>query len=132
MYERALLATLPYSYTEYEFLLFERKQFEKWGDLQAFMGWSFYDLPRERVKVIEKEKPEVLLGMLHQSALNEINQKNRSSYKAAVRHLKKLRTLYKKIKRVDDWQYFLDNLMEKTKRLRAFHEECRRSKLIEE
>ena len=132
MYERALLATLPYSYTEYEFSLFERKQFEKWGDLQAFMGWSFYDLPRERVKVIEKEKPEVLLGMLHQSALNEINQKNRSSYKAAVRHLKKLRTLYKKIKRVDDWQYFLDNLMEKTKRLRAFHEECRRSKLIEE
>jgi uncharacterized Zn finger protein len=72
------------------------------------------------------------LGMLHQSALNEINQKNRSSYKAAVRHLKKLRTLYKKTKRVDDWQYFLDSLMEKTKRLRAFHEECKRSKLIEE
>ncbi|MEH7180616.1 SWIM zinc finger family protein [Neobacillus vireti] len=132
LYERAMLATLPYSYTEYEFLLFERKQFEKWGDLQAFMGWSYYDLPRERVKVIEKEKPEVLLGMLHQSALQEINQKNRSSYKAAVRHLKKLRTLYKKIKRVDDWQYFLNTLMDKTKRLRAFHEECRRSKLIEE
>lgn len=132
LYERAMLSTLPYSYTEYEFLLFERKQFDKWGDLQAFMGWNFYDLPRERVKVIEKEKPEVLLGMLHQTALNEINQKNRSSYKAAVRHLKKLRTLYKKIKRVDDWQYFLDTLMEKTKRLRAFHEECKRSKLIEE
>lgn len=132
LYERTLLATLPYSYTEYEFMLFERGQFDKWGDLQAFMGWSFYDLPRDRVKVIEKEKPEVLLGMLHQSALNEINQKNRSSYKAAVRHLKKLRTLYKKTKRVDDWHYFLDSLMHKTKRLRAFHEECRRSKLIEE
>lgn len=132
LYERALLATLPYSYTEYEMMLFERGQFDRWGDLQAFMGWSFYDLPRERVKVIEKENPEVLLGMLHQSALNEINQKNRSSYKAAVRHLKKLRTLYKKTKRLDDWHYFLDSLMEKTKRLRAFHEECRRSKLIEE
>ncbi len=132
LYERVLLATLPYSYTEYELMLFERGQFDRWGDLQAFMGWSFYDLPRERVKVIEKEKPEVLLGMLHQSALNEINQKNRSSYKAAVRHLKKLRTLYKKTKRLDDWHYFLDSLMEKTKRLRAFHEECRRSKLIEE
>ncbi|NWQ41047.1 SWIM zinc finger family protein [Bacillus sp. EB106-08-02-XG196] len=132
LYEKMMLATLPYSYTEYEYMLFERKQYDKWGDLQAFMGWNFYDLPRERVKVIEKEKPEVLLGMLHQSALNEINQKNRSSYKAAVRHLKKLRTLYKKTKRIDDWQYFLDSLMEKTKRLRAFHEECRRSKLIEE
>jgi hypothetical protein len=132
LYEKMMLATLPYSYTEYEYMLFERKQYDKWGDLQAFMGWNFYDLPKERVKVIEKEMPEVLLGMLHQSALNEINQKNRSSYKAAVRHLKKLRTLYKKTKRVDDWQYFLDTLMEKTKRLRAFHEECRRSKLIEE
>ncbi|MFP7298657.1 SWIM zinc finger domain-containing protein [Neobacillus niacini] len=132
LYEKMMLATLPYSYTEYEFMLFERKQYDKWGDLQAFMGWNFYDLPRERVKVIEKERPEVLLGMLHQSALNEINQKNRSSYKAAVRHLKKLRTLYKKTKRLDDWQYFLDSLLEKTKRLRAFHEECKRSKLIEE
>ncbi|SDN04369.1 SWIM zinc finger domain-containing protein [Bacillus sp. OK048] len=132
LYERTLLATLPYSYTDYELMLFERCQYDKWGDLQAFMGWSFYDLPKDRVKVVEKEKPEVLLGMLHQSALNEINQKNRSSYKTAVRHLKKLRTLYKKTKRVDDWQYFLDNLMDKTKRLRAFHEECRRSKLIED
>lgn len=132
VYERALLGTLPYSYTEYEHLLFDRGMYDKWGELQAFMGWNFYDLPKDRVKIIEKEKPEILLGMLHQSALHEINQKNRSSYKTAVRHLKKLRTLYKKMKRVDDWQYFLDNLLEKTKRLRAFHEECKRSKLIEE
>ncbi|MGX6445604.1 SWIM zinc finger family protein [Neobacillus sp. K501] len=132
VYERALLVCLPYSYTEYEYMLFDQKMYDKWGELQAFMGWNFYDLPKDRVKIIEKEKPEILLGMLHQSALHEINQKNRSSYKTAVRHLKKLRTLYKKLKRVDDWQYFLDSLMEKTKRLRAFHEECRRSKLVED
>jgi hypothetical protein len=132
VYERALLVTLPYSYTEYEHMLFNQGMYDKWGELQAFMGWNFYDLAKDRVKIIEKEKPEILLGMLHQSALQEINQKNRSSYKTAVRYLKKLRTLYKKLKRLDDWQYYLDSLMEKTKRLRAFHEECRRSKLIEE
>jgi hypothetical protein len=131
VYERALLTTLPYSYADYEHMLFERRQFDKWAELQAFMGWHFHDIPRERVKVIEKEMPEVLLGLLHQSAIQEINQKNRQSYKMAVRHLKKLRTLYKKLKRQDDFQYFLDTLIEKTKRLRAFHEECRRSKLIE-
>jgi hypothetical protein len=131
LYEKAMLSMLPYSYGDYEVMLFNRGQYDKWGELQAFMGWKFYDLPRERVKVIEKEKPEVLLAMLHQSAVVEISQKNRQSYKMAVRHLKKLRTLYKKLKRVDDYDYFLNTLMEKNKRLRAFHEECRRSKLIE-
>nr|WP_263324245.1 SWIM zinc finger family protein [Neobacillus sp. Marseille-Q6967] len=132
VYERALLSTLPYSYYSYENMLFERGLYDKWGELQAFMGWKYYDLPKDKLKVIEKENPEVLLGMLHQTALQEINQKNRGSYKLAVRHLKKLRTLYKKLKRQDDWQYFIDSLIEKTKRLRAFHEECKRSKLIED
>ncbi|EKN66484.1 zinc finger SWIM domain-containing protein [Neobacillus bataviensis LMG 21833] len=131
VYERALLAMLPYSFGEYEYLLFERGQFDRWGELQAFVGLDFYELPKERLKAVEKEQPEVLLAMLHQTAQREIDQKNRASYRMAVRHLKKLRTLYKKLKRVDDWQYFLDTLMERTKRLRAFHEECRRSKLIE-
>jgi len=131
LYERALLALLPYSFGEYEYLLFERGQYDRWGELQALVGLDFYDLPKDRLKVVEKERPEVLLAMLHQTAQREIDQKNRASYRLAVRHLKKLRTLYKKLKRVDDWQYFLDTLMERTKRLRAFHEECRRSKLIE-
>ncbi|MEH7356120.1 SWIM zinc finger family protein [Neobacillus drentensis] len=131
LYERALLALLPYSFGEYEYLLFERGQYDRWGELQAFVGLDFYDLPKDRLKVVEKERPEVLLAMLHQTAQREIDQKNRGSYRLAVRHLKKLRTLYKKLKRVDDWQYFLDTLMDRTKRLRAFHEECRRSKLIE-
>jgi hypothetical protein len=130
LYERAMLATLPYSFADYEYLLFERGQYERWGELQAFVGLDFYNLPKDRVKMIEKERPEVLLAMLHQAAQSEIAQKNRSSYRMAVRHLKKLRTLYKKLKRVDDWQYFLDTLLVKHRRLRAFHEECRRSKLI--
>ncbi|MGG1679248.1 SWIM zinc finger domain-containing protein [Neobacillus sp. NRS-1170] len=131
LYERALLQTLPYSFAEYEYLLFERGQYDRWGELHAFAGMEFYDLPKDRLKIVEKERPEVLLAMLHQTAQREIDQKNRASYRMAVRHLKKLRTLYKKLKRVDDWQYFLDTLMERTKRLRAFHEECQRSKLIE-
>ncbi|MCM3567308.1 SWIM zinc finger family protein [Neobacillus mesonae] len=130
VYERALLSSLPYSYSEYEYMLFERGMYDRWGDLQAYVGMEFQDLPKDRVKVIEKEQPEVLLGMLHQAAQREINQKNRASYRMAVRHLKKLRTLYKKLKRVDDWEYFFEGLLERTKRLRAFHEECERGKLI--
>jgi SWIM zinc finger len=131
LFERALTQTLPYSFADYEYLLFERGQFDRWGELQAYVGLNYYDLPKDRLKIVEKEKPEVLLGMLHQLAQREIEQKNRQSYKLAVRHLKKIRTLYKKMKRPDDWEYFFDTLLDKTKRLRAFHEECKRSKLIE-
>ena len=130
LYERVLLSTLPYSFGEYEYLLFERGQYDRWSELHALVGLSFQDLPKDRVKLVEKERPEVLLGLLHQTAQQEIDQKNRSSYRTAVRHLKKLRTLYKKLKRVEDWEYFINELLERTKRLRAFHEECQRSKLI--
>jgi hypothetical protein len=130
LFERALLSGLPYSYADYEYLLFERGDYVRWAELQAYVGIEYVDLPRDRVKVIEKERPDLLLGLLHQLAQKEIDMKNRASYRLAVRHLKKLRTLYKKLKRVDDWEYFLDGLMERTKRLRAFHEECQRSKLI--
>lgn len=131
LYERALLQALPYSFHEYEHLLFERSQYERWGELHSFIGFHYADLPSSRVKIVEKEMPEVLLPLLHQSALREINLKNRTSYRQAVRYLKKLRTLYKKRKRLDEWQFFFDTLMDKTKRLRAFHEECKRSKLID-
>jgi sulfur transfer protein SufE len=131
LYEKMLMQSLPFSFYEYEHLLFQRGQYDRWGELYSFVGIPFSDLPKDRVKVVEKEQPEVLFGLLHQTVQREIDGKNRSSYKAAVRHLKKLRTLYKKTKRVDDWQFFLDTLMEKTKRLRAFHEECKRSKLID-
>ncbi|MCQ6279988.1 SWIM zinc finger family protein [Bacillus sp. EB600] len=131
LYERALLQTLPYSFYEYEQLLFTKGQYDRWGELYSFVGIPFSDLPKDRVKVVEKEQPEVLFALLHQTVQHEIDLKNRSSYKTAVRHLKKLRTLYKKTKRLDEWQFFFNTLLEKTKRLRAFHEECKRSKLID-
>jgi hypothetical protein len=131
LFERTLTQTLPYSFADYEYMLFERGQYDRWGELHEYVGLNYFDLPKDRVKIVEKAQPEVLMGMLHQLAQREIDQKNRHSYKQAVRHLKKLRTLYKKLKRTDDWDYFFEQLLERTKRLRAFQEECRRSKLIE-
>ncbi|SFB04319.1 hypothetical protein SAMN04488577_3230 [Bacillus sp. cl95] len=131
MYEKALVQTLPYSYREYEYFLFDQQQYEKWGELNAFIGFQLSEMPKDRLKVVEKEQPQVVLALYHQSVQSHLDMKNRQSYKAAVRHLKKLRTLYKKLKQQDEWQVFFDRLLEKTKRLRAFHEECRRSKLID-
>jgi hypothetical protein len=44
--------------------------------------------------------------------------------------LKKLRSIYKKLNKETTWEYYLENLLEDTKRLRAFQEECQRGKLV--
>ncbi|AIE61510.1 SWIM zinc finger family protein [Bacillus methanolicus] len=131
LYERALLQTLPYSYREYEDFLFQQGQLEKWGELQSYIGFDVRDLPTDRIKTVQKEKPEILLPLYHQSIVRNIEMKNRTNYREAVRHLKKLRTIYKKMKRLEDFERFMAELMKKTKRLRAFQEECKRGKLID-
>lgn len=130
LFERSLVQTLPYSYREYDQFLYERKNFDKWAELQAFIGFDIHMLPKDQVKEVQKLDPVVLLPLYHQAVQKSIEQKNRSSYKEAVKLLKKLRTIYKKEKRVQEWDDYMERLTQQTKRLRAFQEECKRGKLI--
>ncbi|MBU8881097.1 SWIM zinc finger family protein [Bacillus sp. FJAT-29790] len=131
LYEKVLIETLPYSYSEYEYTLFDNKSFDKWADLHAFMGYEIDMLHNDRIKALEKQDPAKLLPLYHHSIHDHISLRGRDHYREAVRKMKKLRTLYKKLKRQDDWELFLETLLEKTKRLRAFQEECKRGKLID-
>ncbi|WP_034262656.1 SWIM zinc finger family protein [Bacillus sp. J33] len=131
LYEKALMETLPYSYGDYEYLLFEKGEFDKWADLQAFIGFDIDTLGKDRIREISKSEPAILLPLYHHAIQDHINMKNRDHYREAVQKMKKLRTLYNKLKRQEDWQFFLEMLLEKTKRLRAFQEECKRGKLID-
>jgi hypothetical protein len=131
LYDRALAQAMPYSFYEYEDSLFEKKHYEQWGELQSYFGFEYNSISSERIKVLQKEAPEVLIPLYHQMIGDLVEMKNRSSYKQAARLLKKLRTVYKKLKRLPEWEEFFGKLLVRTKRLRAFHEECTRSKLIE-
>lgn len=128
-YERILIQTLPYSYHYYDEFLFDMGSYEKWCDLQAYLGFDLSSISTERIRFLQKEQPEILLPLYHQAIQQHIEMKNRGNYREAVKLLKKLRTIYKKLKRQDDWQQFLDLLLERTKRLRAFQQECERGKL---
>lgn len=130
LYERLLIQSLPYSYWAYEDYLFTGGLYEKWADLQIYIGYNIDSIPSERIRYLQKEEPHVLLPIYHQSVQKHIAMKNRGNYREAVKELKKLRTLYKKLKRQNDWEQFLQLLLEKTKRLRAFQQECERGKLI--
>jgi hypothetical protein len=130
LYERALFNLLPFSYASYDTYLFDEHDYERWSALQAYIGVDLSWVGKDRINILAAESPETLVSLYHQSIQQQIDLKNRQGYREAVRQLKKLRTLYKKLKRVPEWDEFLELLMDKTKRLRAFHEECKRSKLI--
>ena len=131
LYEKALAQMLPYSFHDYELHLFGQKEYEKWMELQTYVGFDFASITSDRIKTLQSEQPHVLLPLYHQAIQADIALKNRDHYRQAVRKLKKLRTLYKKMKRLDDWNVFLELLLTRTKRLRAFQEECKRGKLID-
>lgn len=130
LYEKLLTHGLPDTYWQYEDYLYRMEQYEKWADLVIYRGFSVYSLSGDRLKFLEREHPEMLLPIYHQSIERHLAAKNRADYREAVRELKKLRTLYRTLKRQNDWEQYFQLLLEKTKRMRAFIEECERGRLI--
>ena len=131
IYEQVLVEMMPYSLHFLADFYFEKRQFRRYIELLEATGFSEEYIDRGALKIIQKEDPEALLPFYHWQVKISISRKNRQSYKEAVRHLKKLRTLYKKLKQVDLWDRYFTNLLEETKRLRAFQEECQKGKLID-
>jgi hypothetical protein len=121
---------LPYSYNEFNHYIVEQEDYETWADLQMVVGFHVVDHPRELLKRIEQTDLKVLLPLYHRAVNDAIQERNRPSYKLAVRYLKKLRTYYKKLKQVDRWNDFIVKLASEHKRLRAFQEELERGKLL--
>jgi hypothetical protein len=128
--EKLYVQLLPFSFYHFNDYLFTQKKYREWAELQNLRGNDISDIEKWRIDAVAKETPQVLLPLYHEAIDKLLLNKNRDSYKKTVKYLKKLRTLYKKQKRVEVWSAFFEDLMNKTKRLRAFHEECRKGKLI--
>jgi hypothetical protein len=131
LFEDVLFQLFPYSYSVLHEFYFITRNYQKWTELQLLMGAELEELEHMGLKKLEKAAPECALPLYHWGISELINRKNRSSYQRAVKYLKKLQLLYKKLKREQDWVRYRDGLLEKTKRLRAFREECRKGKLID-
>lgn len=129
--EQIFQDTWPYSVTYYEEYLIDKEYYERWVELTAYLNVDVLYERKNIIKLIEKEAPYHLLPLYHQHVMVEINRKNRSSYKQAIRYLKKLRTIYRKQKELLLWEKYIHKLASSTTRLRAFQEELRRAKLIE-
>jgi hypothetical protein len=129
-YETLLRALLPYSAFDYSYFLFSNGQYKKWVDLHLLADIDVDEIHRSFLKTVEKHDRSLLLPLYHRAVSKMIQLKNRQSYKTAVKHLKKLRTYYRALGQQDVWQQYLMRLLEETKRLRAFHEEVQKGKLL--
>lgn len=122
---------LPHSTPVIEDMLYERHNWKAWIEMQILLERDpFY----HRVSVlqpIEKEAPELLLPFYHQAIEHYVALKNRQNYKAAVKLLKRLVKVYKKMKQIERWDHFFSRFMERNSRLRALHEELKKGKLLE-
>lgn len=122
---------LPHSLPIMEDLLYEQGKWKPWLELQLVQG---HDPHYHRVSVlqpIEKEAPELLLPFYHQAIEQYVALKNRSDYKLAVKLLKRLEKVYKKMKQTERWDRFFTGFMERHSRLRALQEEMKKGKLLE-
>ncbi|MCQ6562362.1 SWIM zinc finger family protein [Paenibacillus mendelii] len=120
----------PYSRSIYVESLLTYGKWRQWIDYQLSTGNEPLEFRVGVLQPIEKEAPELLLPFYHQAVERYIAQKNRDSYKAAVKLLKRLSKLYRKLKQESRWELFLTAFTGRYSRLRALQEELRKGKLI--
>lgn len=120
---------LPRSFAEYAAFLLDSKEFKQWIDLQMSFRVPFAEIPALQIKQIEEEHPTLLFPLYLREINRLINERNRSTYKEAIRLVKKVRTVYAKANQDAQWERYVDQLSSKYNRLRAFQEELRRGNL---
>ncbi|WP_100333170.1 hypothetical protein [Bacillus alkalisoli] len=129
-YIHALEKLMPYSYREFEWHLFETEQFYHWTDLQLWLGFDISSIDSYKLKEIMKTRPAALLPLYHQCVEKTVAERNRKSYKLAVRYLKKLQQIYKKEKKLHVWETYFEQFQQRTKRLRSLQEEMVKGKIL--
>ncbi|RED58618.1 SWIM zinc finger family protein [Cohnella lupini] len=126
-----LASLLPLSRQIYEEKLLANEKWERWMDYHLSMDSDPLEFRVTDLQPIEKNAPELLLPFYHQAVERYVLHKNRDSYKSAVKMLKRLAKLYKKLKREPRWESFIDSFASRNSRLRALQEELRKGKLLE-
>lgn len=126
----SLVSLLPHTRELYEEKLLESGQWHRWMDFQISMGSDPLEFRVTDLAPIEKNAPEALLPFYHHAVERYVLLKNRDGYKTAVKLLKRLAKLYKRLKREARWEEFFDAFVGRHSRLRALQEELRKGKLL--
>ncbi|NHN34265.1 SWIM zinc finger family protein [Paenibacillus agricola] len=121
---------LPASFPYYSQFLVKHERYQEWADLNLLFYRSPLTINKDILKLVEAHDVRFLLPLYHFAIERSILEKNRSSYKMAVRLLKKLHQFYKRLKELDRWDRYIAQISTQFSRYRAFQEELRKGKLI--
>lgn len=130
-FEKYCEAYLPYSFVYFSNYLLDASKYKKWVELYLYSKIELDYISADEIKIVQQHDPSLLLPLFTSIVNEKIENKNRQSYRAAIRYLKKIRTIYKKMKKLDQWERYIDKIQTSHKRLRAFQEELKRGKLID-
>ncbi|MER2088866.1 MAG: SWIM zinc finger family protein [Sporosarcina sp.] len=113
----------------YADFLVERERFAEWAALMHRYGVSYDGAEAGGLKVALTSDPSAVLPLLHTFAMNFIKEKNRHSYRRAVKLFKQMKAGSKKSGKIDFWNQYIDTVREKNRRLRALMEEMEKGNL---
>lgn len=113
----------------YADFLVERERFQEWAALMHRYNVSFEIAEAGGLKVALTTDPAAVLPLLHMYATAFINEKNRHSYRRAVKLFKKMKAGSKKSGKTDFWNRYIDTVRDKNRRLRALMEEMEKGNL---
>lgn len=125
-----LSGMLPYASDFYSAKLLERERWDEWMDYQLSSGAEPSSFKVSALAPLEKNAPELLLPFYHQAVERLVEHRNRDGYKRAAKLIKRLEKLYKKMKREERWETFMESFNAKYGRLRALQEELKKGKLM--
>ena len=118
-----------YGLQSYSNLLIKEKRYHDWTALHQSANSSLEYAEACGLSVIKEEAPDVLLPLYHHYAMRFIQEKNRYSYKQAVRIWKKMKQVAKKSNDTEYWNAYVENVREKYRRLRALQQEIEKGNL---
>ena len=118
-----------YGIQSYSSLLLKEKRYRDWMALHQSANSSLEYAEACGLSIVKEEAPEVLLPLYHHYATRYILEKNRYSYKQAVRIWKKMKAIAKKTNDSDYWNAYVETIREKYRRLRALQQEIEKGNL---
>lgn len=113
----------------YSDFLIERRRYQEWAALLHRYNVPYDSVEQADLKIVLAEQPAAALPLLHDYAQQFIAEKNRLSYRRAVKLFKRMRTACKKSGHTEFWNRYIRTVRDKYRRLRALIEEMERGNL---